>query len=151
MPGIAALDARRYDRYVGEHAVKRGAVVAVLGLASATQSRGYGAMGLGVAARAGHRHVVVHELDLVGAVVGAVGRQHYLQALERLQSQLEVEFVGAREHGWRGLSVVGHKPSARFDFFHKILAGKSECEVKTRRKRAEAAGLAKHVAHIRPV
>ena len=145
--GIACLDAARYHRYVVKELIESGAVVAVLGTRRA-QGRAQGAVGLGVAAGACGWHVGIHELHLVGMVVGAVVGQLDFQAAHRLKVDIKVKLIGSRPYRRGGLVVVNHQPTALLGLGHIVLARESERKVETRRHGAIAAALSEHIADV---
>ena len=126
----------------------KGRTVISVGGGAASQGGADGAVGLGIAAREGYRHVVIHELYLTRMVVGAVGREEYFEAFDGFECELDIELAGVGEVGRRGLSVIGDEPSAVKCFFDKSFALKSERKTKARSHRPEAACLAKHIAYV---
>ncbi len=91
------------------------AVITVVGIVSA-QGGLDGDVRLGVTTAIDVAHVVVHELNLAGAVVGAVAGEVDFEALDGFQLHLGGELIGLGEQCRRGLRLIGKQPSAALGF-----------------------------------
>ncbi len=144
---VARLQALGHDGYVGQELVEGVAVVAVAA-ADAAQGGGDGYVGLGVAARVDGVHVVVHELHLVGAVVGAVAREGDFKAAYGLELDLGVKLAGLGIERWRGHALVVEQPAAVFGLLDVAVVGEAEGEVEARGHDVVVRVLAEDVAHV---
>ena len=127
---IAFLQAVGNDGYILEELVKDGAMVIVIGL-NRPQCRGQRDMGLDITTTIDVGRVVIHELNLGGAVVGTVTVQFDLETCNGFQLNLGIEFLGASIQGRSRLCRVFHEPVAVDGLLNIGLSCEAEGEVQT--------------------
>ena len=106
-------------------------------------------MRLGITTRIEGGHIVVHELQLVGAVVGSVACERNLQTFYWLNLNFCTKFLSLAVDGWRGHILVAKQPTSFLSLFNIRLIGETECEIQTRSHHIVMRGLTENIANIR--
>ena len=123
-------------------------MIVVLG-AHPTQGGGNCHVSLGVAARIHCGHVVVHELQLARAVIGAVASESDLEATDGFKLNLGRELLSFGKEGGRSHALVAQQPATLLGLIDIALVGKAKCKVKTGSHHIVTSRLAEDVADFR--